>query len=182
MAKYYGVNEGIRKPPHEKEIEMKKTVCLVLAVLVLLFVGSISAYADDRGGERGGGGWHGGDRWHGGDGWGGGDRWRGGDRWYGGNRWRGSIWIGPGWGPGWWGPSYYSYYPYYPYDPYYPYYAVPPAVIQQQPQEYVQPAPQEQYYWYFCQDPQGYYPYVKKCPKGWLKVVPSAPQDEEETQ
>ena len=135
---------------------MKKTVCLVLAVLVLLFVGSISAYAADRGGQRGGGGWHDGGRWH------------------------GSIWIGPGWGPWWWGPPYYAYYPYYPYDPYYPYYAGPPAVIQQQPQDYVQPAPQEQYYWYFCQDPQGYYPYIKKCPKGWLKVIPSAPQDEEE--
>jgi hypothetical protein len=26
-------------------------------------------------------------------------------------------------------------------------------------------------YWYYCQNPQGYYPYVKSCPAGWMKVV-----------
>ena len=104
-----------------------------------------------------------------------------GQAWHGDGHFRGGIWIGPGWGagwgpgwgPGWWGPSYY--------DPYYQYYAPPPAVIQQ-PQGYVEPAPQpeEQSYWYFCTNPQGYYPYVKKCPKGWMKVVPpSAPPDYE---
>lgn len=88
--------------------------------------------------------------------------------------WRGGVWIGPGWG----GP-----YPYYAY----PYYAPPvvtqPVIIQQQaPEVYVQQAPQsapqqpvEQAYWYFCPDPQGYYPYVKQCPKGWMKVVPTPP-------
>ncbi len=88
---------------------------------------------------------------------------------------RGGIWIGPGWGPGWWGPAY----------PY-PYYAAPPVVIQQQPQpptEYVAPQqPEAPSYWYFCKDPQGYYPYVKQCPGGWMKVVPpsQAPAPEEE--
>lgn len=79
------------------------------------------------------------------------------------------LWLGPGWG----GPYYYP--PYYPY--YAPYYAEPPIVIQQQPEVYDQPAPQteQQVYWYYCQDPQGYYPYVKQCPSGWLKVVPSPP-------
>jgi hypothetical protein len=73
----------------------------------------------------------------------------------------GGIWIGPGWGP-WWGPPYYSYY-----------YAAPPVVMQQQRPVYEQQAPQvEQYYWYFCQDFNAYYPYVKQCPGGWLKVVP----------
>ncbi len=85
----------------------------------------------------------------------------------------GSVWIGPGWGP-WWGPAYPYYYPY-------PYYTAPPVVVQQSPQEYVQqPAPesQEPGYWYYCQDPKGYYPYVKRCPSGWLRVVPSpAPQE-----
>ncbi len=92
---------------------------------------------------------------------------------------RGGVWIGPGWGWGWdpwlWGPPYY-YNPYY--EGYNPYYAAP----QQQPQEYVQPAPQqeEQNYWYFCGKPQGYYPYVKRCPGGWMKVVPrSEPPDYE---
>ena len=84
---------------------------------------------------------------------------------------REGIWIGP-WGPGWWGPSY-------PYAPYaYPYpYAAAPVVIQQEPQEYIQqpaaqPQPQQQY-WYYCTDPQGYYPRVKSCPNGWLRVVPT---------
>jgi hypothetical protein len=75
------------------------------------------------------------------------------------------IVVGPGlWWPGWWD----SY-------PYYPYYSSPPVIVQQPPEIYVQPTPQAEPsdYWYFCQDPKGYYPYVKKCPKGWLKVVPS---------
>jgi hypothetical protein len=87
----------------------------------------------------------------------------------------GSVWIGPVWGPGWWGPAY-------PYP--YPYYAAPPVVVQQQPEVYVAPE-QAPSYWYFCQNPQGYYPYVKQCPGGWKKVVPSppapgTPEDDEE--
>jgi len=54
-----------------------------------------------------------------------------------GGGWHGAIWIGPGWGPWWRGSPYYPYYPYYPERP---------AVIEQQPQTYVQP--EEQYYWY----------------------------------
>ena len=64
-------------------------------------------------------------------------------------------------------------YPYYSYPYSYPYYASPPAVIQQEPQVYSEPEQQQPYYWYFCQNPQGYYPYVKSCPGGWLKVVPN---------
>ncbi len=93
---------------------------------------------------------------------------------------RGNVWIGPVWGPGWWGPVY----------PY-PYYAPPPVVVQQAPETYVQQAPEtyvqqspqseEQSYWYYCGNPQGYYPYVKQCPNGWTRVVPSpAPPDREE--
>lgn len=81
------------------------------------------------------------------------------------------LWLGPGWWPGWWGPAYYPSY-------YYPYYQEPPIVIEQQPDVYIQPAPQaeeQSVYWYFCKDPQGYYPYVKLCPSGWMKVVPSPP-------
>jgi hypothetical protein len=79
------------------------------------------------------------------------------------------LWLGPGWWPGWWGPYYYP--------SYYPYYQEPPVVIQQQPEVNVQPAPQAEQptYWYFCKDPQGYYPYVKQCPGGWMKVVPTPP-------
>ena len=74
-----------------------------------------------------------------------------------------NIWLGPGyWGPGWWWGS-----------PYY--YAAPPVVMQPAP-TYAQPAPppQEPSYWYYCQNPQGYYPYVQQCPHGWMKVVPPA--------
>ncbi len=78
---------------------------------------------------------------------------------------RGGIWIG---GPGWWGP-------WYPYP--YPYYE-PPVIVQQQPPVYV-PQQQEElpYYWYYCPGAKAYYPYVKQCPDGWLKVVPP-PQPE----
>jgi len=42
-------------------------------------------------------------------------------------------------------------------------------------QEYVQPNEQqeENYYWYFCPDANNFYPYVKKCPRGWLRVFPA---------
>ncbi len=88
---------------------------------------------------------------------------------HGGGGFHGSIWIGPGW----WGPPYYPYY-------YYPYYAQPPVVIQQQAPVYeyepqTPSAPAQPYYWYFCPDANAYYPYVKQCPGGWKKVVPTPP-------
>jgi len=68
------------------------------------------------------------------------------------------LWWGPGWwGPGWWGPGY-GYYG-------------PPAAVQQEAPVYLQPEPQPSY-WYYCQNPQGYYPYIQQCPGGWLQVVP----------
>ncbi len=83
-------------------------------------------------------------------------RHRHGHRFYG----LGSIVLGP----------LYPYYPYYPYN----YYGAPPVVIQQQPPAYVQGNPDPSSYWYYCQDSQAYYPYVKECPGGWMKVVPEA--------
>jgi len=72
--------------------------------------------------------------------------------------------IGPGyWGPGYWGPGYWGQYPYY--------YSPPPVAVQQHPVTYEQAAP-AQSYWYYCQNPQGYYPYVQQCPNGWMQVVP----------
>ena len=71
-------------------------------------------------------------------------------------------------GPGWWG---------WPFYPYYPYYPAPPVVIEKEPQVYMQQ--EESNYWYYCPDSRGYYPDVKKCPQGWLKVVPSVPPGEE---
>ena len=79
---------------------------------------------------------------------------------------RGGIWIGPEWGPVWVNP--------------YPYYYSPPVVVQQPSVDYYiqQSAPQqseEPAYWYYCRKPEGYYPYVKQCPDGWMKVVPNPP-------
>ncbi|HUL00131.1 MAG TPA: hypothetical protein VLX29_04670 [Nitrospirota bacterium] len=31
----------------------------------------------------------------------------------------------------------------------------------------------QQYYRYYCQESKTYYPYVKQCPGGWMKVVPT---------
>ncbi|MDN0074010.1 hypothetical protein QU481_03785 [Crenobacter sp. SG2303] len=77
--------------------------------------------------------------------------------------------VGPIWG---FGP-----YPYYPPPYYYP----PPAVVVTTPPVYVQQqdAPSEpgsSNYWYYCNNPQGYYPYVKTCPAGWQQVTPQPPQ------
>lgn len=80
------------------------------------------------------------------------------------------LWLGPG--------LFAPYYPYYSHYPYYPYYTAPPVVVERQPQEYIvrpDPEPEEPAYWYYCQNPKGYYPYVPRCPSGWMKVVPSAP-------
>jgi hypothetical protein len=74
--------------------------------------------------------------------------------------WRGGIYLGAPIIGGW---------PWYPYG-YYPY-SSPPVVVQQNP-IYVEPQQEETYYWYYCQSPKGYYPYVKSCPSGWMKVVP----------
>lgn len=83
------------------------------------------------------------------------------------SRFRGGIWVGPVWGPGW--------YPYTYSSPYY--YAPPPVIIHQQaPDVYVKPEPQpEEPAWYFCPEQKAYYPYVKSCPGGWQKVMPTPP-------
>ena len=110
-------------------------------------------YRGYHGGGYHGGGWYGGTRVYIG----------GGVGWWG---WPG--WWGPGyWGSGWWGAPY-------------PYYAAPPVVVQPEPTTYIQqePAPPADAYWYYCEQARAYYPYVKACPGGWMKVVPqSAPAD-----
>lgn len=79
---------------------------------------------------------------------------------------------------------FYPAYPYYPYDypyrlGYYPgYYYGPSYVVPASPQ-YIErgdeegtPAPA---YWYRCEDPEGYYPYVAACPGGWQRVPAQPP-------
>jgi len=65
----------------------------------------------------------------------------------------------------------------------YPYYA-PPAVVTVPvaPPVYIQqapPAPVAQQtqpgYWYYCNNPKGYYPYVKECTTNWQPVEPTPP-------
>lgn len=78
---------------------------------------------------------------------------------------------------GWWwlaGGLWYFYpRPVYPYpDPYVPpVVQVPPAPVAPPPANV---APQAQT-WYYCDSPQGYYPYVPACRSGW-RAVPAQPR------
>jgi hypothetical protein len=70
------------------------------------------------------------------------------------------VGVGPVW-PWWWAPPVRYVYP-------------APVVIQQSPPVYIQQeAPPAEQYWYYCENPRGYYPYVPQCPGGWLKVAPN---------
>lgn len=74
---------------------------------------------------------------------------------------------------GWWwtvGPSWYWYpAPVYPYpEPY-----TPPVVIQV-PTTPAAPPQAQAPMWYYCAQPEGYYPYVSECPGGW-QPVPATP-------
>jgi hypothetical protein len=82
-------------------------------------------------------------------------------------------------------------YPYYPPHYYYPYPYYPPVIVSPaQPPVYIEqgstqyappvpnsvaPAPQTNSYWYHCDSPEGYYPYIKECPGGWKPVTPMPP-------
>lgn len=125
----------------------------LLAVALAAVCGGAAAQATVmvRGGH-GGHGWHGGGGWHGG--------------WHG----RSSFGVTIG------GPLYWPSYPSYPSYSYYPpayYYNPPPVVVvpPATPPTYIEQGNPDQY-WYFCADPQGYYPYVKECPRGWQQVAP----------
>jgi hypothetical protein len=50
--------------------------------------------------------------------------------------------------------------------------ATPPVYIQQAA-PVVQQNPAG--YWYYCNNPQGYYPYVKQCNSSWQQVEPTPP-------
>lgn len=125
----------------------KRVFFLVLTALVLL--GATDVYADRY---HRGGGYYG--RGH-----------------YGYNR-------GPSFGF-YFGSPFYSrpYYPY-PYQPYYPYYPPtivtvpvnPPVYIERSQPQAAQPLSPG--FWYYCSDPEGYYPYVQECPNGWRQVDP----------
>ena len=141
-----GLKEKAKRSVTYAEVHMKKYFCISLTAIIVILGCAMSGQAE---------------RFHGG---GGGPGW----------------WpvMGLGLGLGMWELSHpYYAYPYYNYD-------APPIIIQQQsPDVYVQPAPQyapappvpEPNFWYYCQEAQGYYPYIKQCPQGWMKVVPTPP-------
>lgn len=84
-----------------------------------------------------------------------------------------------GYGFGGYGMSGFGYPFYYPSSYYYPPTVIvpttPPVYIQQQQSQPAQSAQPQTNYWYYCQNPDGYYPYVKNCPGGWLQVAPQPP-------
>lgn len=73
--------------------------------------------------------------------------------------------------------------PYYPspfYYPYYPYAPPPVVVTPAEPPVYIEQSPgastaQQDDYWYYCDKPEGYYPYVPECAGGWRRVEPQPP-------
>jgi hypothetical protein len=84
----------------------------------------------------------------------------------------GSFWAGP---PAYWGPPHFGPPCGYghpvvarPWPP--PVYCAPYPLVA--PPVYVQRGQEESDYWYYCDNPPGFYPYIKSCPGGWMKVVP----------
>jgi hypothetical protein len=80
------------------------------------------------------------------------------------------------WDPWWWGwdpVQYWGYpYPYY-YPPYPAYYPPPQGAPSQAPAQATGAPPQQ--FWYYCDNPQGYYPYVQNCSSAWRQVAPTPP-------
>ena len=148
-----------------------RRVCQLLLVLATLGASGAAM----AGGGWGGGGYHGG----------GGGYYHGGGYCCGGSV---GLYFGPGFGYGYPYPYYaYSYPSYYPgyYPGYYPYGAMA-GDVSPSPTQYVEQrqdaqadmgggaAPQVDS-WYYCRNPEGYYPYVKACSGGWQKVPARPP-------
>jgi hypothetical protein len=128
---------------------MRKITFGIVALMSMLLMFSFPVYADGRRGHgkffigAGHRGWGG--HYH--------SRWR--HHWHGPRfHWGGVVVLRP--------------WPVYPYE----YYSPPPVIIREEAPLYVEPEEEGSYYWYYCQEAQGYYPYVRTCPGGWLKVVP----------
>jgi len=96
--------------------------------------------------------------------------WRGG---YWGPRFHGGIFIGPRFGFGVYAPLW---------VPPPVYYAPPPVVVQpgyDAPPAYAPPADEagpNPGLWYYCNNPQGYYPYIRECNGQW-QTVPANPDN-----
>ncbi len=69
--------------------------------------------------------------------------------------------------------GYGGYYPpYYAYPPVVAIPSTPPVYIEKQQSAERSATKSQSNYWHYCRNPEGYYPYVKKCPDGWLPVAP----------
>ena len=144
---------------------MKQITVLGVSLFLISLSVSHPLWAHGGGGHGGGGfGGHGG-------GFGGGHYGGGWGHGYGHSGYYG-FGLGLGYGLG-----YYGGYPYY--GGYGGYYGYPPAIatVPVSPPVYIQQSPPvtQQYpsgYWYYCSNPEGYYPYVKVCPNGWQQVNP----------
>jgi hypothetical protein len=162
-------------------------------------------YGGGYGGGNGGGygGVNHGSSWSGGGSWSSGSNWSGGyhgghygGSWYHGGYYHGgyygccgSVTVGFYFGPGFiYGYPFYPYYypPYYT-SVYYPYVSGDlPQPTQYIEQEQAQAGGADIYdqgggasqlaVWYYCDKPEGYYPYVRTCPSGWQQV-PAQPPD-----
>ena len=124
---------------------------LVMMTLFVLVAAIPPSAANGRGGWHGGGGHHGG--------------------------WQRSGWNRGGWHGGFWGPRVFIGGPFwypgpyaYPYPVYAPPFSAPVVVEPPSPPVYIEP--RSPAYWYYCQDPPGYYPYVGTCGGEWLQVAP----------
>jgi hypothetical protein len=72
-------------------------------------------------------------------------------------------------------PAYGPYYGPAPY-PYYPYYYPPVIAVPASPPVYIERGPTDagsENFWYYCANPQGYYPYVRECRTNWQRVTPT---------
>ena len=142
-----------------------KLMCLIIALLGLVPTSSVWARGGHHHGYRGYGGFGLGLGLGYGLGYGGYGRY-------------GLGYGGYGWGYPGYGFGYGGYYPpYYAYPPMETVPAAPPVYIEQQ-QGIGQATTAEESqgnYWYYCRKPEGYYPHVKKCPEGWMQVVPQSP-------
>jgi len=141
-------------PPARRRTLLKPAMAAIFLFGALLCSSAWAGPGGHGGGGHGGGSGHGG--FHGGGGYhGGGFHGRG----------RGGIFIG---GAGYWGygPGLYGYS--YPYSYYYDDgdVVVPQGAIVSSPPPAL---------WYFCDNPQGYYPYVKECSTPWRAVTPDVP-------
>lgn len=162
--------------------QISTTACMVIALIGAVTSNPVWARGGGGGHFGGGGGFHGGGfrgGGHFGGGHFGGGGFRGGGFGYG----RGIYGLGIGLGLGY-GIGYYGGYGGYPYYGGYGGggYGYPPNVVTvpTSPPVYIQQSPPvvQQYqsgYWYYCSNPEGYYPYVKECPNGWQQVPPTPP-------